>query len=83
MSNLDLQLQDFEWFNKNKAALVKQYGNCFIAIKNKNILGTYKTFAEAVHQTEKNHMVGTFIVQECTLNPDGNTNTVVSFGLRV
>mgnify|MGYP005794053373 CR=1 FL=1 len=83
MKILENQLADFEWFNENKANLVKKYGNCFIVIKNKTVIGTYKTFAEAVQQTEKTEEIGTFIVQECTLNPDGNTNTIVSVGLMV
>ena len=83
MKKLENQIADFEWFNENKVKLFQQYGNCFIVIKNKTVLGTYNNFADAVHQTEKTDEIGTFIVQECTLNPDGNTNTIMTVGLQI
>lgn len=83
MKNLDLQLEDFNWFEKNKPQLFEQYGECFLAIKNKHVLGAYPSFVEAVQKTETTEEPGTFIVQECTLKPEGNTNTIVSIGLLV
>jgi len=37
----------------------------FVAIKNRNILGTYNTFNEALEITLKTEQIGTFLIQEC------------------
>ena len=58
-------LEDFNWFQANYKSLQKEYGDCFIVIKNKSVIGTYETYAEAVYETKKVEIIGTFIVQEC------------------
>lgn len=58
-------LEDFNWFQENYEKLQKEYGDCFIVIKNKSVIGTFETYADAVCETKKNERLGTFIVQEC------------------
>lgn len=57
--------EDFCWFQKNYTDINNKYGDCFVAIKDKAVVGAYKTYAEAVHAMEKTEEKGTFIVQEC------------------
>lgn len=57
--------EDFAWFKEHYPEFQKKYGNAFIVIKNKKVLGTYKSYAEGVRETEKTEDLGTFIVQEC------------------
>lgn len=57
--------EDFAWFREHYAEFQRQYGNAFLAIKDKKILGVYHSFAEGIYETSKTEEAGTFIVQEC------------------
>ncbi len=57
--------EDFVWFKEHYVELQNKYGNAFIAIKNKQVLGVYSSYAEGVAHTAKSEELGTFIVQEC------------------
>lgn len=57
--------KNFEWYKNNYNDLCKKYGDCFLAIKNCCVIGTYNTFGDAVHETLKTEEAGTFNVQEC------------------
>ena len=62
--------EDFAWFQEHYADFQKQYGNAFLAIKNKQVLGAYSTYAEGVRETAKTEKLGTFIIQECNANTE-------------
>jgi len=57
--------KDFDFFLQNMEKLYKERGHIFVAIKNRNILGTYDTFNEALETTLKTEQLGTFLIQEC------------------
>lgn len=59
---------DFHWFVENYEKFQREYSDAYIAIKDKKVLGVYKTFGEGVRETSKNQEKGTFIVQECKKN---------------
>jgi hypothetical protein len=59
---------DFDYFKENMISFFKEYGERFIAIKDKTVLGVYDTFDEALTETLKTEELGTFIVQQCTDN---------------
>lgn len=65
-----MQDLDYKWFEENCKELYKQYKDSYLAIKDEKVLGSYPTYAEAVHQTEQKYDIGTFIVQKCTENVD-------------
>ena len=67
------QEKDFRWFVDNYDNIYKQYGKCFVAIKNKQIIGVYRTYADGVHETAKTQKMGTFIVQFCNGDKSGYT----------
>jgi hypothetical protein len=46
-------------------ALYKEYGPQFLAVKNRGILGAYKTLDEALEATLKTEKPGTFLIQKC------------------
>ena len=60
-----MQDDDFNWFLENYGELYERYGRSFLAIKDKRVLGVYKSFKEAVDATLRTEEAGTFIVQEC------------------
>lgn len=64
---------DFEYFIANFKPLYLKYRNKYIAIKNKEILGSYDTFEKALTETAKTEKIGTFIIQQCTNNVENNT----------
>lgn len=57
--------EDFAWFKEHYIEFQNTYGNSFLAIKNKQVIGTYPTYAEGVRNTLKTEEIGTFIIQEC------------------
>lgn len=57
--------ENYKWFVEEYDTLCHKYGNSFLAIKNKTVLCSYETYAEAVKETRKTEELGTFIVQEC------------------
>lgn len=72
-----MQNSDFEWFVQNILKLYKLYGNKYIAIKNKTVLGVYDSYSEGIEQTRTTEELGTFIVQE--LGSDESVYTAYLF----
>ena len=73
-----MQKDDFRWFVENHKRLYQEYGDCCLAIKDKTILGIYKSFAEGVIATRLVHTPGTFIVQELSESTDCYTAYLAS-----
>ena len=69
------QMRDYKWFVSNYDELFKQYGTCYLVVKDKKIIGTYKNYADAVKNTEICEPLGTFIVQYC----DGTKEAYTSY----
>lgn len=72
------QLEDFKWFVGEMPELFRQYGHCFLAIKNRQVLGTYQSYGEAVDSTASSEDFGTFIVQECGKSVSVYTSQIAS-----
>jgi fibrillarin-like rRNA methylase len=69
-----MQDQDFEYFIQNMEEFYRQYGHKFLAIKNRNILGSYDSFNAALDETLKKEAAGTFIIQECFKTKEESVN---------
>ena len=76
------QKDDFNWFVANMAELFGKYGHSFLAIKNRKILKSYPSYAEAVRETRKTEDLGSFIVQECGSDESAYTNYIYSLGYK-
>jgi len=63
-------MADFDYFINNLAVLYKEYGHCFLVIKNEQVIGSYNSFDDALNETIKTEKLGTFLIQECVENPD-------------
>ena len=74
----DQQDIDFEWFVENYDDLFARYGNKFLAIKNKTVLGAYDSYISGINETSKSEPMGTFIVQQCNGDESGYTNYISS-----
>lgn len=60
-----MQLDDFKWYAENYTTLCETFGDSFVVIKDRQVLGVFDNVSEAVRQTRKIEPLGTFIVQEC------------------
>lgn len=60
MAKLD---REFEFYKKNKEALLSKYENRFIVIVGHEVIGVFDDDIEAVENARKNHPPGTFLVQ--------------------
>lgn len=72
------QSSDFRWFKENHRSLFDKYGDSYLAIKNKAIIGKFASYAEGVIAISKTEAIGTFIVQHCTSDDSGYTNYIYS-----
>ena len=71
------QLEDFNWFTENYQSLYDKYGKCFLSIKNREVLGSYSSYAEAVNESSSKYDLGSFIVQQC----DGQASAYISYNV--
>lgn len=69
-----MQADDFKWFIENYDDLFKKYGKCYLAIKDKKVLGSYDSPKTAISEVSKKYPMGSFIVQLCNGNESGYTN---------
>ncbi len=74
MKNNNIE-KEFQYFLDHQKELVEQYSGKFIVIKNQEVIGVYTTEAEAFIETQKNHELGTFLIQECKPGTDAYTQT--------
>lgn len=65
--------EDFEWFVEHYDELYEKYGVSYIAIRDKIILGVYKTIQDGLNDLLKNFQMGEFILQFCNGDESGYT----------
>lgn len=73
-----MQNSDYKWFIDNFSSLFKEYGTAYLAIKNKSVIGVYKTYADGVRGSLTTEEPGTFIVQKCGSDESAYTNYIAS-----
>jgi len=66
---------EFKYYIDNQADLVKKYNGKYIVIKNQKVIGEYDREDIALFETEKEHSLGTFLIQKCTSGTDAYTQT--------
>lgn len=66
---------EFQCYLDHQAELAKQFEGRYVVIKNGAVLGDYKTAAEAVRRTVREHTPGTFLVQLCDADPESVRHT--------
>ena len=74
MQNNNLE-KEFQYFLDHQKELVEQYGGKFIVIKNQQVIGVYNSETEAFTETQKQHELGTFLIQECKSGSEVYTQT--------
>jgi hypothetical protein len=72
--------QELSYYIENQEEFLEKYKGKFLVIKEKTIIGVYKSEIEAYTETVKQHDLGTFLIQECQ---PGNENYTQTFRTRV
>lgn len=73
-----MQDTDFIWFEQHCTELFKKFGEKYVAIKDKCVLGVYDSYADGVHTTMASEKPGTFIVQKCGEDESAYTGYIAS-----
>ena len=76
----DTLLNEFEYYLAHQDELLSEYAGMYIVIKGNAVIGSYSSALEAVEQTQKEHQLGTFLVQ---LVSPGDTDINQVFHTRV
>jgi hypothetical protein len=66
---------DFDFYLAHQQELAAKYAGKFIVIKDRVVLGVYDDELRAVRETEKNHPLGTFLVQKAEPGPASYSQT--------
>ena len=56
--------REFEFFKKNKEALLAEYEDKFVVIVADKVVGAFNDKIEAIESARKNHQPGTFFVKQ-------------------
>lgn len=74
--------EDYKWFLEQYSVLYEKYGEAYLAIKNKKVLGVCNTYADGVRATSRNEELGTFIIQKYGKDESSHTNYIASMNFR-
>lgn len=67
--------KEFQFYLDNQADFVKEYLNKYLVIKGAEIIGVYNSIEEAYIEPQKEHELGTFLIQLCQEGTDSYTQT--------
>ncbi len=67
--------EEFQFYLDNQEDFVKKYDGRVIVLKSHSVIGTYDTEGQAVSETQKDHELGTFLVQRVSEGSEAYTQT--------
>lgn len=70
--------RQFQFYLDHQAELVRKYDGKVIVLKDDVVLGAYSDEAEAVRETQREHELGTFLVQRVSAGSEDYTQTFQS-----
>jgi len=70
--------EELEFFIANQSDLVSKYHGKVLVIKGQTIIGVYQDALDAYLQAQKEHEIGTFMIQPCEPGPYAYTVTLSS-----
>lgn len=70
---------DFAYYTEKMPAWYKKYGKCYVAVRNKKMIGHFPTAFDAVEQLAKRYPMGTYIVQKCDADDSAYKIRICSF----
>jgi hypothetical protein len=66
---------DFRYYIEHQKEMLEKYAGKVVAIKGQKVLGVFDSELEAIAQTQKEHKLGTFLVQRIEPGTSGHTQT--------
>ena len=70
--------REFDYYLAHQDAMVELYNGRVIVLKDCVVIGAYDNYGDAVLETEKQHELGTFLVQRVSPGPGDYTVTIRS-----
>jgi hypothetical protein len=67
--------KELEYYIENQMDLVQQYLGKYIVIKDQKVIGVYDMEIDAYFDTQKEHELGSFLIQHCTPGKESYTQT--------
>ena len=67
--------KEFKYYLAHQAELVDKYNGKFLVIKDEQVIGVYDSQSEAYNTAQKQHEVGTFLIQFCNSGNESYTQT--------
>lgn len=58
--------EEFQFYLDNQTELVEKHDGKVIVIKDQKVIGVYDSDVEAIIETDKEHTLGSFLVQQCS-----------------
>lgn len=77
MENTNLD-KEFRYYIKNQKTLVEQYRGKFIVIKDEQVKGVYNSEIEAYQGAQKEHQLGSFLIQKVEEGENSYSQTFYS-----
>ena len=71
--------QELNFFISHQDELVKKYPSKTLALQGEKVLGVYESPLEAYLEVQKEHQLGTFMIQPCESGTEAYTVTVSSY----
>ncbi len=72
--------EEFQYYLCHQDELVEKHEGQYVVVKDSQILGFYDSEVEAIENTQRDHKLGTFLVQRCE---PGSQNYTEVFHSRV
>jgi hypothetical protein len=69
---------ELDFFISNQDELVKRYSGQVVVIKNREVIGVYQSPLEAYLAAQKEHKLGSFMIQPVSEGPSAYTVTISS-----
>ncbi len=66
---------EFQYYLDHQLELAEKYDGKCIVIKDKKVIGSYENEVDAINATSEKHELGTFLVQNCTSDPESTEHT--------
>jgi len=70
--------EELEFFKANQEELVRKHQGKILVIKGQAVVGAYTDIWSAYEEAQKEHPLGTFMLQPCEPGPQAYTVTITS-----
>ncbi len=68
--------KELEYFKTNQDRLVEEHGGKVLVIKGEEVIGVYDSPMDAYLESQKEHELGSFMIQPCKPGPEAYTVTI-------